>query len=126
MVSGVGGSYEYGWFNVCVPTTNRFKYDEATGQYTAVGTGGASTDGSSTAAEGAIAATEAAVFSAAAAAAERASAVAERKRGAVIGAAPQLSSQGLLAAVQQLDVSVLLLSLLCRDSHIPCDDGARN
>ena len=103
------------------PSTSQwYSYDKATGAYAvagggsvaeaaaAGGTGEAGQAGSSSAAQSAIAATEAALSEAAAkraataAAAGGVSAV-ERKRSACIGAAPQLSSQGLMAAVQQME-----------------------
>ncbi|GAX84949.1 hypothetical protein CEUSTIGMA_g12370.t1 [Chlamydomonas eustigma] len=93
-----------------------YSYNAATGEYTAAGGGSSSTgataaaaatpssaSGLSNAAQGAISTMEAAVSAASARSAASASAAAaQKKRGAVIGSAPHLNSQGLMAAVQQL------------------------
>jgi RNA-binding protein 5/10 len=104
-----------------------YSYNAATGEYTVAGGGSSgaaaaakttgtpsSVSGMSTAAQGAISATEAAVSAVSARSAAAASAAAsQKKRGAVIGSAPQLNSLGLMAAVQQLQVSSQVCVCVC-------------
>lgn len=75
------------------PTTQQwYSYDQSTGQYTTV-----SSTGTSTAGQAALASAENVVNASKAIAAKPAA-----RKGAVIGAAPQLNPQGLLAAAHQL------------------------
>ena len=96
-------------------TKHWYAYNASTGEYTVAGGGGSAKEGSkaageaagtSTAAESAIAATESALSAANRGLVSGATPIigtGEKKRGAVIGAAPQLSSIGLMAAVQQME-----------------------
>uniref|UniRef100_A0A7R9Z590 RNA-binding protein n=1 Tax=Chlamydomonas euryale TaxID=1486919 RepID=A0A7R9Z590_9CHLO len=79
-------------------TNQWYSYNQESGEYIVAGASDANTV-SSSAAESAIAATESAM----AVRAEAPKAAAERKRGAIIGASAQLSSQGLMQMVQLLD-----------------------
>ena len=95
-------------------TKHWYAYNASTGEYTVAGGGSAKEDsraagdaaGTSTAAESAIAATESALSAANRGLVSGTTPIVgtgEKKRGAVIGAAPQLSSVGLMAAVQQME-----------------------